>query len=150
MARYWILVADPRRAEVYAADDFDVLTERDRFEHQEYVWRDYDVQAGDRDRMNQPTGDARTPLSPSTPDEGAERAAFARRLIAALEDARKGEEFERLVLVAEPVFLEALFDALPERLEERVVATVEESLVDTETNALTRMLRERLPEELVS
>lgn len=150
MARTWIVVADDRHAEIYETDDFEELTSQERLEHEEGTWRDYDIQAGDRDRHMQPEPDSRRPLQPNDPDPGADRASFAGRMARALQDGFTGESFQELVLVMEGDILEPLVDALPEALEDRIVATVEENLVDMEENALRDLLRERLPQEVLS
>lgn len=136
MKSHWVVVADAATVRIFEADEMIAkLTLVEEFDHPETKLKAGDLVSGDRGRSRTFQGE-HTAFERHTDPHRNEVHAFAKEVGAKLVAAHNAHKFERLVLVAPPVFLGEL---RPE------IGSLGASLVATITKDWTKVAAHDLP-----
>lgn len=141
MSRYRILVADQAEAIFYDAPSLDAPpTEVARISDPLARLHDRDFATERPGRTRESYGTARHAIQREHTPRREEAARFARRIARRLDDARRRDEFDSLVVVASPRFLGLVRDWLTKPTRARVVREIHKDLVHSPPGALARQL----------
>jgi protein required for attachment to host cells len=141
MAVDWILVADRGRARVlHAIPDATVFPTLVTFVHPEADMKRSDLESDASGRTRQP-GEARTALEPHTDHKHLTAERFAHELTEHLEKARQEGRFERLFVVAPPLFLGELRKSWKHPLAAMVAGEVDKDFSGLSDHELMEHLR---------
>lgn len=145
MSSTWILLAHRSGARILAnPGPGKGLQPVEEIPHPEGRLKNQDFDADKPGRAFDSHGTARHAMEREHPPVEQAAIAFAKRLAEHLERARAAGRYDRLVLVAEPRFLGWLRESLSPETAQRVLASVDKDLADTDP----RTLPERLAREL--
>lgn len=143
VATHWVLVADAAHAQVYESDVmFEQLLPLDSWVHPASRVKAADLVAGDRGATREgPAGTIKSAFERHTDPHRATVDAFARELAGALRAGRVEHRYERLVLVAPPVFLGHLRQNLDHETSRSVVSAVSRDWFGVEARELAERVR---------
>jgi len=142
VATHWVLVADAAHAQVYESDVmFEQLQPIESWVHPASRVKAKELVAGDRGSTRQGPDGAKSALSRHTDPHRATVDVFARELAEALRAGRVEHRFERLVLVAPPMFLGHLRQNLDEETSRAVVSAVSRDWFGVEARELAERVR---------
>ena len=130
METQWILVAESACARLFvrAAPRGDVR-EIERFDHPDSRKKGHELETDRSGGVDQSHGHALSDSREKGAGQRIEADTFARRLADHLQTARGRNEFEQLVLIADPRFLGMLRDHLDDVTLDCVIASVDKNLV---------------------
>lgn len=132
MKPFWILVADSSRARIFAADTpSSPLEELEDIAHTEGRLHDREITADLPGRMRHAGGAGSVgghAYDPSSDPKKYEASHFAHSIAQHLEEAHNKNEFEQLVIIAEPSFLGMLRNNLSEQLKKVVCLELDKSI----------------------
>ncbi len=130
METQWILVAESASARllVRAAPRGDVR-EIERFDHPDSRKKGHELETDRSGGVDQSHGHALSDSREKGAGQRIEADTFARRLADHLETARGRDEFEQLVLIADPRFLGMLREHLDDATLDRVITSIDKNLV---------------------
>ncbi|MFO1407004.1 MAG: host attachment protein [Steroidobacteraceae bacterium] len=141
MSRFRILVADQAEAVFYDAAALDQApTEVARINSPEARLHDRDLASDRPGRSYESVGGARHSISREVGPHRRQAELFARRVARRLDEARRRDEFEGLVVVAGPPFLALMRKELPRLTRARVTHEICKDLVHGPLDALRRHL----------
>lgn len=140
-AKTWVVVADARRARIYANDgvghglqeipgaSFEIPRSSGRDLYSDRSGRAFDSHGAGRHAMERPT-----------PAEDQGRAQLVKEVVAWLAAPRQAQSFDRLALVAAPRTLGDLREALPEALRGKIAGELSKDLTKADTAQITEAL----------
>jgi len=135
MTRILVLVAESSRARVYLAETpSSPLNELEDRVNPEGRLHEGDLVSDAPGSDGGASGQGRHVMNSKTSAHEAVQAAFAKDLVAVLDQKRTANEFDQLVLVAPPAFLGALRGAMSRELSSMVAEEVGKNLVEHSTN----------------
>lgn len=142
MATIWVLIANASHARFFmnrgCNKGLELIKEMD---HPDSRKKGIDLVSDKPGRQQQSFGaDARSAQEPDTQPKTVEAQRFARELAQFLEDARKQNRYERLLLVAPPNFLGLLRDALDTQTAHLVFETLNKDYTKAASGELTDYL----------
>lgn len=141
MSRYRIVVADQGEAIFYDAPALDARPkEVGRISDPLAHLPDREFYSERPGRARESYGSARHAIQRAASPRHAEAVRFARRIAARLDEARRKDEFERLVVVAGPPFLGLVREELSKPTRARVSCEIRKDLVHSPPEALARHL----------
>lgn len=144
MKTTWIVVANHSRARFFTADtESSPLTELDALTHQEGRLHDRDITSDSAGKIKG-EGSGGHAFEPPTDPKKHEAEQFAHQVAKHLDIAHNNQQFEQLLLVADPSFLGLLRNQLSEQLKKLVVFELDKNIT-TETPA---EIRAHLPDYL--
>ncbi len=144
MSRYRILVADQAEAIFYDAPALDAAPrEVARITDPLAHLHDRDFATERPGRTHESFGGARHAIQREGTPRRMEAARFARRIARRLDEARRKDEFEKLVVVAGPPFLGLVRGELSRLTRARVVDEIHKDLVHSPVDVLRRQLATR-------
>lgn len=103
----WIVAADHTRGRVFSMKNMS-FEEVHTFTHPEARVQTQVLESDRAGRAYESVGGARHALAPDVDSDEHERAAFAREISTYVEHARQRQQFEKLILIAEPKMLGSL------------------------------------------
>lgn len=125
----WVIVANSERCRVFAQEEGGrALREKDDWVHPASRLHDSQVMSDHPGSDHGSFGQGRHPMPGKTDPKVHEQEAFAHEVCGQLEQWRKQEEFDRLVLIAPPTFLGRLRSAMSKEMQKMVVAEVDRDL----------------------
>jgi len=143
MIRHWVLVADAARARTFAADlMLESLLPLEGWVHPQSRVKAKDLVAGDRGATREGPGGAHSRFERHTDPRVVEAVRFARELAIMLATARAERRYERLVLVAPPVFLGHLRAELDAATARAVIAEIAHDWTTLPTDELAQRVRQ--------
>lgn len=146
--RSWIVIADPTKALFMAAQG--VLhrgkwTLVDSLENPQARAKPRDLLTDKPGRVEQSGAPSyRSAMEPPTPIKRAISDKFAQRVARRLDEGRKANAYDRLLLVAPPTFIGLLRHHIPAAVAHLVRGVMEKDYVHVPQKALTRRLSEQL------
>ena len=142
-AVHWVLVANASRAQVFAADMLFATFEsiEDRI-HPSSRMRDQELVSSAPGRSYASPGGNHTAFDRHTDPHDVEVERFARELADLLDEGRKTERYERLVLVAPPKFLGLLRDAIDADTARTVVGSIARDWSASKPSAIAAHVRD--------
>lgn len=145
MKTTWVLVADSSRARVFeATTSRGEMQEIDAFVHTESRLREQDLTADLPGRAFDSHGQGRHAMGAKRSPKQQEHFNFASQLDHYLDDARKQNRFDQLIIAAPPEFLGLLRSGLTNSTAKRVKAFIDKDL----TRETPTHIRTYLPEYL--
>lgn len=137
----WIMVADGAKARLFSYRKIGGPLEPIRWmEHPESRLNGRDIASDSPGRMPDTGPGNRSALEPPTDIREFEKQRFAKEVGAVLDDARKRNRFERLVLIAPPKSLGELRRTLDTETRNLVIAEIAKNLTDAAPDDLRRQL----------
>lgn len=141
MGDVWVLVADSSEAKIYSTRHMRTpLDLVDSLTHAESRTHPRDLVSDVPGRVHDRFGPGRHSLDYGQQIKAEERLRFAREISAHLAEAHRLKKFDRLVVMAGPVFLGILRDCFSKSLGEAVVAEVPKDLVSQDAAAIQTYL----------
>jgi protein required for attachment to host cells len=141
MSRFRILVADQAAAVFYDVEALDQApTEVGRIDNPSGRLHDRELSSERPGRSYESVGGARHAIERENGPHRREAALFARRIARRLDEARRRDEFENLVVVAGPPFLALMRQELPRLTRARVAHEIHKDLVHGSVGDLRRHL----------
>ncbi|MBY6204065.1 host attachment protein [Halomonas denitrificans] len=130
MSKQWILVAESARARLFVrAAPRGALREIEDFDHPDSRKKGHELETDRSGAVDQSHGHALSDSREKGAAQRIEAETFARQLADHLRTARGRNEFEQLVLIADPRFLGMLRDHLDDATRDCVVASIDKNLV---------------------
>jgi protein required for attachment to host cells len=142
-AVHWVVVANASRARVFAADLFFATFEsiEDRI-HPSSRMRDQQLVSSAPGRSYASPGGNHTAFDRHTDPHDVEVERFARELADLLDEARKAERYERLVLVAPPKFLGLLRETIDANTARTVIGSIARDWSASKPSAVAAHVRD--------
>ena len=145
MAQIWVVAADFGKARIFSADTaIGALIEQETFVNPEARVKEAELRSDRPGRNNASVGSGRSAMEEAVEPKEQERIRFARLIADRIEQGRVANAFERLVLVAPPVFLGLLRDSLDPPARSQVSLELHKDYVRLNP----KELRSRLPSRI--
>lgn len=139
----WIVVADSARARFFRRGSrWQEMEEVEVLTHPESRLHDGDLKTGGEGRQYESSASASRATDPQVSPSEKEAADFAREVAAKLQDARTGNHYKKLVLVAPPKFLGLLRDTLDAATATCITQELDKNLVQHEVQAIRDTLED--------
>jgi protein required for attachment to host cells len=145
MSLIWIVTADGSKARIFSAETpTGELTEREAFVNPGARVKESVLRSDRPGQAISSTGTSRGAMSEAVEPKEQERIRFARLIADRIEQGRVNNAFQRVVLVASPVFLGLMRDSLGDTMRSQVSLEIDKDYVTLSP----KHLRERLPSRI--
>lgn len=141
----WILVADNTKARIFTADTpSSALEELESFTHTEGRLHDREMTTDLPGKIKSADGGGHAFEQPTDPKKH-EADNFAHQIAKHLEAAHNANQFEQLLIIAEPSFLGLLRQCLPEHIKQHVCFELDKNITAQSAAVIRKHLPEYLP-----
>ena len=145
MARTWVLVADSTRARIFSADrPLGSIEEIETLAHPEGRVHEQQITSDLPGRSFDSGGQGRHAMSSTVDPKRQGIIDFAKRIGDHLEAARVRGNFERLIIIAAPMFLGLIRDNLSNNTIKHVIKEINKNLAQFDAKEIRQHLPERL------
>ncbi len=142
MNRNWILVAGSSEADLYSQQKPGAeLSAIRHFKHNESRVLRQELASDKPGRAYDSFGGGRHGMDPESSVRDEESRRFAREIVSSLEEGYRHQEFDTLMIIAEPKFLGCLRKAMPNRLSAQVRTEIAKNLVGHEVAEISNLVR---------
>ena len=146
MKKSWILVADSSRARIFAAESAtSSLTEMKDLMHPEARLHEQKLTSDLPGRQAGKSAGSHHAVSGETDPKKYEALNFAREISQHLEDARKKQEYEHLIVIAAPAFLGLLRENLTADTSKYITLELDKNMVKHSADEIRNHLPKVLP-----
>ncbi len=145
MAHSWIVVADAARARIFSVDGpLAPLQALHQLVSPQAKLHDRDIGSDRPGRVHDSHGQGRHAMGTHNSPKEQDAIRFASEVVDQLEKGRAAEEFNRLILVAEPRFLGLLRKAVKPALEQMITVEIDKDLSKADEDTIRSHLPDRI------
>lgn len=145
MKKQWIVVADAARARVFARDAANSgLTLLDTLKHSESEAHEGDLRTGGKGEVHDSGGSGQHQADPQTSTSEKHAGFFAKELVDHIKSGFNDDQFDQLVIVADPQFLGRVRDKLDHPLNQALIKTIDKNWAQHDERQIEKQLENQL------